>query len=318
MSRNKNSNLSSNIAIRDAIQKISRHGLVNPHTNTVRGSEKITGYVAKIHTEGELAGTIDVQEYTTLATHMNNAVKGGYHEGVRLSAIQDGSKGLFIVPKMYSEVVVTTDPATFEQYVTMFSHVDVIQLDSHETITVGVQEREEYQQTEDDITVDQLKPTGVYSKTTYSKNSITTEIQGEGEANHTSQRMDGTKIEAVVGDNKSSSTLTQDEIRLTHDKAETILNDSQSILQFGSSKVQVEDGTVYVGNKSNVDDAVLGGELASILSELVGYIGKIITTTMMGPQPPINVADFIALKAKIDMYKSSHGGFLTKKVQIQK
>jgi len=62
----------------------------------------------------------------------------------------------------------------------------------------------------------------------------------------------------------------------------------------------------------------LGVELANVLDELLGYIGQIMTTTMLGPQPPINVASFIALKAKIASFKGAHSGFLTKKVQIQK
>jgi hypothetical protein len=37
----------------------------------------------------------------------------------------------------------------------------------------------------------------------------------------------------------------------------------------------------------------------------------------MGPQPPINFANFIALKAKVDAYKASTSGFLSKSVTIK-
>lgn len=318
MSKNKHTDLSSNQIIRETIQKISRHGLVNPVTGVVKGTNKITGYVAKIHTDGDLAGTIDVQEFTTLSMDDNDNVQIGYHEGVYLSAIQDNSKGLLIVPKMYSEVTISIDPDTHTEYVTMFSHVDIIQLDSHDTITVGVTERKELDKGEDTPDIQDLEETGVFSKTTYLKDSITTEVQGEDDANHTKHVMDSEKVETVIGDDKSSMMMDQEQIHLKHNKAETILDEEQHLSQFGNSKVKIEDGTVYLGSDSGTDDAVLGVELATILSELVGYIGQIMTPTMMGPQPPANMASFISLKAKIDSFKSAHSGFLTKKVQVQK
>lgn len=319
MSKQKHTDLSSNQIIRETIQKISRHGLFNPANNTLRGTERIAGWVAKIHTEGDLAGTIDVQEFATSSINSSDDVKIGYHEGVQLSAIQDNSKGLLIVPKLHSEVVIVMDPVTYTEYVSMFSHVDVIQLDSHDTIIVGVREREEFDEgSEDSPDIQDLEETGVFSKTTYLKDSITTEVQGEDEANHTKHLMDSEKVETVVGDDKSSMMMDQEKIHLKHNKAETILDEEQHTSKFGGSMVKIEDGTVFLGSDSSTDDAVLGVELATILSELVGYLGQIMTPTMMGPQPPVNMASFISLKAKIDAFKSSHSGFLTKKVQVQK
>lgn len=319
MSKQKHTDLSSNQIIRETIQKISRHGLFNPANNTLRGTERIAGWVAKIHTEGDLAGTIDVQEFATSSINSSDDVKIGYHEGVQLSAIQDNSKGLLIVPKLHSEVVIVRDPVTYTEYVSMFSHVDVIQLDSHDTIIVGVREREEFDDgSEDSPDIQDLEETGVFSKTTYLKDSITTEVQGEDESNHTKHLMDSEKVETVVGDDKSSMMMDQEKIHLKHNKAETILDEEQHTSKFGGSMVKIEDGTVFLGSDSSTDDAVLGVELATILSELVGYLGQIMTPTMMGPQPPVNMASFISLKAKIDAFKSSHSGFLTKKVQVQK
>lgn len=319
MTKKKHPDLSSNQIIREAIQKIALHGLVNKSTGTIRDTGKTVGFVAKIHTDGELAGTIDVQEYYSLSMESNDDKKIGYHEGVYLSALQDNANGLLIIPKLYSEVVISIDPETKTEYVSMFSHVDVIQLDSHDTITVGVREREEFDEgSEDSPDIQDLEETGVFSKTTYLKDSITTEVQGEDEANHTKHLMDSEKVETVVGDDKSSITMDQEKIHLKHNKAETILDEEQHTSKFGGSMVKIEDGTVFLGSDSSTDDAVLGVELATILSELVGYLGQIMTPTMMGPQPPVNMASFISLKAKIDAFKSSHSGFLTKKVQVQK
>lgn len=319
MTTNKHAGLSSNQVIREAIQKIALHGLVNPSTGVVRDTGKVTGYVAKIHTEGELAGTIDVQEFASLSMEENTDMKIGYHEGVYLSAIQDNSNGLLIIPKLYSEVTISMDPESKIEYVSMFSHVDVIQLDSHEKITVGVTEREEFDASDENSPdIHELPETGVFSRTTYTKDSIITEVQGEDKANHIQQSVDSEKFEVIVGDDKSSVAIDQKQIQFKHNKAETVLGENSHSSVFGSSAVEIEDGTVYVGSKSGTDDAVLGGELATILMDMLDYVSQIKTTTQLGPQPPLNMAQFIALKSKIMSFKSSHSGFLTKKVQIQK
>jgi hypothetical protein len=51
---------------------------------------------------------------------------------------------------------------------------------------------------------------------------------------------------------------------------------------------------------------------------MLNYASQIKTTTQLGPQPPLNLASFIALKAKISAWKGAHSGFLTQKVQVQK
>lgn len=304
----------------DAIQEIARHGMMDSKTGAVHGTERIVGYVAKIHEDGELAGTVDVQEFIEYMHQDDIDAKVGYHEGVFLTAMQNNT-GLLIKPKLYSEVVIVMDPATNREYVSLFSHVDVIQLDSHDTVTVGVQEREEFQpDDEEGDDIDELKPTGVFTKTEYTKDSIKSTVTADKDGKNTVyQEMTGEGLKQVVGDDKSSQTMTQDEIVLKHDKATLTLDDSQAKLEMGNSSVTVEDGTTYVGSKSGTDDAVLGQQLASILSDLVGYLGQMMTPTMMGPQPPANVlANFIALKTKIQTFASSHSGFLTQKVQIQK
>ncbi len=318
----KSSDLRSNQIIREAIQKIALHGLVDPHTNSVHGTGRTTGFVKKIHTDedDELFGTVDVQEYSSIAHEANSdEVQIGYHEGVLISALQDNSKGMVIIPKLYSEVVIAEDPVTHTEYVAMFSHVDVIQLDSHDTITVGVTEREEFNESDEESPdVEELEETGVYTKTTYKKNSIVTEVQDESDSDKVKQTIDGKQFNVVVGDNDSSQTMNQDKIEFKHGDGSSTMTDDDIVHKMGSSKVKIEDGTVYVGSDSGTDDAVLGVELANVLDELLGYIGQIMTTTMLGPQPPINVASFIALKAKIASFKGAHSGFLTKKVQIQK
>ena len=79
MSKNKHNDISCNQTIREAIQKIAWRGMINRDTGAIKGTAKISGYVAKIHTDGELAGTIDVQEYVQLAIEETEDAKIFYH-----------------------------------------------------------------------------------------------------------------------------------------------------------------------------------------------------------------------------------------------
>lgn len=318
---------SSNEMIREAIRAIALKGVVNRQTGTVRGTSKVTGFVAKVHTDesDELFGTIDVQEYPDWSVAESEDAKIGYHEGVLLTAIQKDDQGYIIIPKLHSDVLVSKDPETGNEYVTMFSHVDLIQLDSHEKIFIGVREREEYKPDDENAPdIHELELTGIESTTEYAKDLAKTVVKTDANAEHVVTQVlgndpdDGLEIKHDVS-GKSTATMTEDDIVLEHDKANMTLDNSQAKLEMGKSSVTVEDGTTYVGSTSGTDDAVLGQQLATILSDLVGYLGQMMTPTMMGPQPPANVlASFISLKAKIQSFASSHSGFLTKKVQIQK
>lgn len=320
MHKNSFSDLQSNQIIRDAIRKIALRGIVSPDTGAVRGTGKVTGYVAKIHKDGELAGTVDVQEYTQLAMDEAGEMKMGYHEGVLISALQDNSQGMVIIPKMYSEVVVSKDADTGVEYVSMFSHVDVIQLDSHESVVIAVREREEYQaDDEEGHDVEELEPTGVYAKTSYTKDTISTQVVGEADNDEkTTQQLINGGSAVLNAAGKTIVTSDAQGHHVTHDKTKLELGDSEATLQQDSSKVKVTNGTVYVGSDSGTDDAVLGGALCDVLMDLCGYLAQVKTTTQLGPQPFINMAQFIALKSKIQSAKASHSNFLTKKVQIQK
>lgn len=318
---------SSNEMIREAIRAIALKGVVNRQTGIVRGTSKVTGFVAKIHTDerDDLFGTIDVQEYPNWSVAESEDAKIGYHEGVLLTAIQKDDQGYIIIPKLHSDVLVSKDPETGNEYVTMFSHVDLIQLDSHERIFIGVREREEYKPDDENAPdIHELELTGIESTTEYTKDLAKTVVTTDANAEHVVTQVlgndpdDGLEIKHDVS-GKSTATMTEGDIVLEHDKANMTLDNSQAKLEMGKSSVTVEDGTTYVGSTSGTDDAVLGQQLATILSDLVGYLGQMMTPTMMGPQPPANVlASFISLKAKIQSFASSHSGFLTKKVQIQK
>lgn len=317
-----------NDTIRQALQKIAWQGKERKITGVAIGGgagSRITGFVKKIHDQedDELFGTIDVQEFNTPSfAQEEDGIEIGLHEGVFLSAIQN-NRGYLIVPKLYSEVTIASDPETQTEYVVMFSHVDLIQLDSHEKVSVGVREREAFDvEDEDGDDINDLKLTGIETNTTYTKDSVTTTVVADKDKKNTvRQVLDADGMALVVGDDKSKQTVTQDKIVLEHNKTKATLDDSQARIETNNTKVVVKDGTVYVGDDGagTTDDAVLGQQLASLLAKLTGYLGQILTPTMMGPQMPTNqVPNFMALQAEIQQFAAAHSGFLTKKVQIQK
>lgn len=298
MNARKNTRIGSTQTIGDAIKKIALHGVVSS-SGAVTGTARTSGYVAKVHTseDDDLIGTVDVQEY--IANSISNSSGAqGYHEGVYLSALQNNDSGLVIVPKQYSEVVIAADPATKREYVVMVSHVDVIQLESHEEVSIGVTETEEFDVTDEDgPDVDELEATGNATHTSYTKSSAITS--------------------SVSTDTGSSETITPSSITLTHEDSSVTLDDSKVELKQSDETVTVQGDGVYVGSTSSTEHAVLGESLADILMEMLEYISQITTSTMLGTQPPINVASFISLRAKISAYKSATTNFLTDKVNIQ-
>ena len=135
-----------NDVIERAIRKTALQGRVDQFGN-LAGTSRVFGYVCKIHDNDDpdenLRNTVDVQEYNYDEEDYDDQAVG-FHEGVLLSAIQ-GTKGFFIVPQLFSEVVIVQDPANKVEYVTMYSHAKIIQLQSVDEVNIGVKEYEDLQ-----------------------------------------------------------------------------------------------------------------------------------------------------------------------------
>lgn len=299
----------------DAIRRIALHGVADPESGTVFGARRVAGYVAKVNDNK----TVDVQEYLDVEEN-SKGVQEGYHEGVWLSALESNPNGYLIVPKLYSEVVIAKDPVTLTEFVVMYSHVDIIQLESSDTVTVGVVEREELNLNDDNSPdVDELEATGLSGKTTYTKDEVKTEVIDEDGSKTTTIDMKSDSLDFSVSDGDDAKMhMDKSEIVLERGKSKTTLKDGENTMENGNEKVKVTNSVVYLGNDSGTSHAVLGEELADILMDFLGYCSQIKTTTKLGPQPPLNLASFIALKAKITAYKSACSNFLTRKVEIQK
>lgn len=166
----------------EAVQQISGRGIKDFRGNVI-GTQKIFGYVSAIHDgnvdDEALKWTVDVAEYKYDPDFPDS---GFYHEGCLITAIRDNKEGVMMVPSLGSEVIVEVDPETNEEYVTMFSHVDIINLNSHKNINIAVVETEDIDTTtEDGDDYDELQKTGKSSVTKYDPDKIESEVKdGDG------------------------------------------------------------------------------------------------------------------------------------------
>lgn len=296
--------LSANEAIYEAIRQIALHKLVNPKNNVIKNTSRISGYVTKIHTDenDELYGTVDVQEYNdSLANNQakDEGLPVGLHEGVFLSAIQNNDNGLITIPYLNSDVVIATDPDTLKEYVVAYSHADTVQIDTHTKTIIGVTETKEFEESEDSPDVDQLEKTGLYAHTEYTKEHAKTEV-----------------AKSDKNEEKSIFEVTADQIKAQHDKAQIVLDAKEILAKYNAKEIVINDKGVYLGSGKATEPAVLGNQLATILIDWLGALSSMLTPTMMGPQPPANVAKFVALQSKINSYKAATSGFLSKTVKV--
>lgn len=216
-----------------------------------------------------------------------------------LSAIQNNENGLVIIPYLYSDVVITTDPETLREYVIQYSHADTVQIDAHTQITIGTTETKAWEDSEDSPDVHELEKTGVFARTTYTPKSALTEV-AKGESNS----------------DKSLIEVTADQILSKHDKTQLLLDAQQLLAKYNTKEIIIKSDGVYLGSGSATEPAVLGNQLATLLIDWLGALSQMMTPTMMGPQPPANVAKFISLQAKVQSYKAATSGILSKIVKV--
>lgn len=330
--------LRANETIYDAIRQIAFHKLVNPRTNVMKNTSRTAGYVVKVHTEAddELLGTVDVQEYNIASEANRQAIEDGLmvglHEGVYLSAIQNNENGLVVIPYLYSDVVIATDPETLREYVIQYSHADMVQVDAHSKVIIGATETKEWEESEDSPDVDELEKTGVHAHTTYTPTSILTEVANSEEDTDKSSveitaeaitakrdkgvaTMDAEQVSAQY-DEKAKITLNAEQSEAKYDKAQLLMDASQLLAKYDAKEIVIKSDGVYLGSGSASEPAVLGNQLATLLVDWLGTLSQMMTPTMMGPQPPVNLAKFVALQAKVNTYKASTSGILSKIVKV--
>lgn len=245
-----------NDVIERAIRKTALQGRVDQFGN-LAGTSRVFGYVCKIHDNDDpdenLRNTVDVQEYNYDEEDYDDQAVG-FHEGVLLSAIQ-GNKGFFIVPQLFSEVVIVQDPANKVEYVTMYSHAKIIQLQSVDEVNIGVKEYEDFSETGDrgiEKDYDELEETGNTTNTTYKSGSIVTDVANK----------DGNlKIEEYP-----------DKMVITRGSTTITITDGDVHVKAKDSTIEA-DGTLV---KANGDErwAVRYEDLQALLEKLFNKIGS--------------------------------------------
>lgn len=211
---------------------------------TVRGTKKIFGYVCAINTEGELAGTVDVQEFNYEPGEYS--VPGvGCHRGVYLSAIQDNQSGFLIVPMLFSEVVIVQNPLDGTEYVIMYSHARKMQLhttavkdDKDSSISIGVTEVENFVETDDGLDKDyfELEKTQNATNTTYTAMSIVDNVTSEKDS-------EGYREEKTA----EHKTITVKDTTITIDGENVTIETSGKVeFKIGGTTITHQDGKVDV------------------------------------------------------------------------
>lgn len=229
--------------IRRAIGEIARQELCGVD-GVVVGTKKIQGYVCAINETGDLAGTVDVQEYG-YEPDGYTAVGAGHHKGVYLSAIQDNGSGMFVVPMMFSDVVIVRNPVDGREYVLMYSHAKRVKMTARSLkgkndgqVEIGVAEVEAFVSDSDglDKDYDELEPTKNATGTLYTAKSITDSItSSDGSSGFKQEKTAGRKVIAV-GDTK-----------VTIDGSNVVIETSGKIsLTVGGVAITEEGGVVKV------------------------------------------------------------------------
>ena len=314
----------------EGIQNIAGKKLLDKHGNPLY-SGRTVGYVCNVYPEGdEWEGTIDVQEFNK--NYDDEKADVGLHEHVRISAIQNNKSGVLLVPQLYSEVVIVQDPASQEEYVISFSHVDVIQMNSHQKASIGVTETEEFvEDQDDDKDFDNLEKTGSSAHTYYDKDSIT---EGADET----KNQDGTVSRKVTKDKIVEQIGEKTTLTTENTKRTLQIGDNLTIVMDGSGKIDINangttvtidskgqstkiggsdsaqitvdsGGNVIVGEAA--DNAVLFSELNTLLSKLFNYLASALTATQIGPQPLSTGPQIGALSGELPK-------IMSKKVKIAK
>lgn len=285
---------SSQQMIKEAIRKIalgrsiSRIDMSPTGTGGVGTTRMIHGYVAKIHDDpsdeefAQLGGTIDVGEYPDETASTEHII----HKGVLLSGVKDNSGGFLIIPTLFSDVTIVSDAATRYMYVLNFSHADVIQLQAHNEVTVGVTQTEDLDPRSNDAPdYDQLEPTGNRTQTTYATTSIDT-VAADQNGKQATVHIDPEAIKQVVD---------KAEANMWADKVET---------KVGSQALTVTGQKITIGAEDASEPLVLGNQLAQLMLDFLTECSRITTPTLMGTMQAINVPNFASLTAKIQKFLS--------------
>jgi hypothetical protein len=287
-------NRNSRRMIREAIRKIAlgrsmeRVDMSAAGTGGVGTARLIHGYVAKIHDDpsdeefADYGGTIDVGEFAEETASVEPVI----HKGVLLSGVKGNSGGFLIVPTLFSDVTIISDAATRYMYVVNYSHADIVQINAHGEVSIGVAQTEELDsESNDSPDYDELEKTGNETLTKYTATGIETKVKNR----------DGKEASLLMEPEKINSKVDKSEITQSADKIEQ---------KVGGTSVTVQDKKITIGEAAATEPLVLGNQLAQLMMDFLTECTKIMTPTLMGTMPAVNAPNFAPLMSKIQKFLS--------------
>ena len=248
----------------DVIQDVSLKGK-KTHRGDIVGTSKTMGYVSLVHDGNdpneEFRWTVDVAEYNYNPDFPD---EGLYHEGVKITAIQNNVNGIMIVPTLFSDVVITLDPSTNDEYVIMFSQVDLIQLRSHKEVKLGVVETEDVVEGDDTPDYDELEETGNAATTNYSATIKEDEVKTSDSYSKVKQTASSYEVDIndqggfVIGSDGIPHINGNSYQLVRFDKLESLLNSFINALDTAVIITPSGNGSITPGTFSGVSSMISG------------------------------------------------------------
>ncbi|MBS6574754.1 hypothetical protein [Parabacteroides goldsteinii] len=294
MEKNYSNNINNQRIIGEAIRKIAlgrsleRIDMSPGGIGGIGTARMVHGYVCKIHDSPKdeefkfYAGTIDVREYPDETASSESIT----HKGVLLSGAKDNNGGFLILPTLFSDVTIIIDAATRNSYVMNFSHANVIQINSHTAVNIGVTETDDLNPEDENAPdYDKLEHTGNETSTQYTANTVITYAKDKK----------GKKASIDIEPEKITQNVDNSNINQTAEKVEQNVN---------GTSVIVSDKKITIGSEDATEPLVLGNQLAQLMLEFLTECSKITTPTLMGTMPAINIPNFTSLTSKIKTFLS--------------
>lgn len=270
----------------ESVKGMALHGMLDRQGNVI-GTKKMRGYVCGVHLGDEedekLRWTVDVQEVYFTDNETSNLEPLGVHHGVLLNGLTNPCCGFRIVPLMYSDVVISKDPETKEEYVVAYTDAQEILVGSHEKVTIGVQEYEDFSDDKEGLEKDyyELEKKENNSETTYEKDKVVHVVKSGDSTTTISQKADS--IEINVND-KANIRIVEDKYSISIDGKGTVDVDSA-----GNVKL---NGETY--------SAVLYEKLSQFLTKFI----QLVSTATAAGSPLSTAANIAALTSELETFKS--------------
>lgn len=282
------------VVIREAIRKIAlgrsleRIDMAPTGLSGVGTARMVHGYVAKIHSDPAdeefptYGGTVDVGEYPDETACPEPVI----HKGVLPAAARNNAGGVLMMPTLFSEVTICLDAATSHAYIVGYSHADMIHLQAHSEVAIGVTQTEELDPDDDSSPdYDSLEATGNASATVHTAEQIRSAVCNNR-------------------DKESSQTITATGITQNVDKTSVSLTAEKIVQQVEKRSLTISKDKITLGDEKATEPLVLGNKLAQLMLDFLTECSKITTPTLMGTMPAINVPNFAGLISRIQKFLS--------------